>query len=92
MLNAFIQSAANDSLPIVAKLADVILQRLEATIPMQTQVVSVDDRLILEDMQTSITGCLMVSFASSCSNRAINYLSLLSNVLALRLNPWLIAL
>ncbi|KAL8718727.1 MAG: hypothetical protein Q9225_004168 [Loekoesia sp. 1 TL-2023] len=59
VLNAFVTNAANDSLPIVAKLSDIILQRLEATIPMQQQIVSVDDRNTLEEIQTSLTSALL---------------------------------
>ncbi|KAF2150815.1 ARM repeat-containing protein [Myriangium duriaei CBS 260.36] len=59
VLNAFVTNAANDSLQYVASLSDVILQRLERTIPMQQQVVSVEDRLALEDMQTSLTSVIM---------------------------------
>lgn len=60
MLNSFVGQAAQDSLPIVAKLLDVIVQRLEATVPMQQQVVSVDDKMMLEEMQNSVTSCLLV--------------------------------
>ncbi|KAL8943884.1 MAG: hypothetical protein Q9216_000778 [Gyalolechia sp. 2 TL-2023] len=59
VLNAFVTNAATDSLPIVAKLSDIILQRLEGTIPMQQQIVSVDDRNILEEIQTSLTSALL---------------------------------
>lgn len=60
VLNAFVTNAANDSLPIIAKLSDVILQRLENTIPMQQQIVSVDDRNVLEEIQTSLSSGLLV--------------------------------
>ena len=46
---------------MVATLSDVIIQRLEHTIPMQQQVVSVEDRITLEEMQTSLTSVLLVS-------------------------------
>ncbi|EEH09716.1 importin subunit beta-1 [Histoplasma capsulatum G186AR] len=59
VLNSFVTNAANDSLPIVANLSDVILQRLEQTVPMQQQVVSVEDRITLEEMQTSLTSVLL---------------------------------
>lgn len=59
VLNAFVTNAANDSLQFVAELSDVILSRLERTIPMQQQVVSVEDKLTLEDMQTSLTSVIM---------------------------------
>ncbi|KAK4145371.1 armadillo-type protein [Dichotomopilus funicola] len=54
VLNVFVQSAANDSLSAVASLCTVAIQRLEETLPLQQQVVSVEDRIILEDMQTSL--------------------------------------
>lgn len=60
MLNSFVANAANDSVPIVANLSDVILTRLENTIPMQSQVLGVDDKLTLEEMQTSLVTVLMV--------------------------------
>ncbi|KAL4893761.1 armadillo-type protein [Aspergillus ambiguus] len=59
VLNSFITNAANDSLPMVATLSDVIIQRLEHTIPMQQQVVSVEDRITLEEMQTSLTSVIL---------------------------------
>lgn len=59
VLNAFVTNAANDSLSIVASLSAVILERLERTIPLQQQVVSVEDRLTLEEMQTSLTSVIM---------------------------------
>ena len=62
VLNTFVQNAAGDCLPIVAKLSDVILQRAEGTLPMQQQIVSVEDRMTLEEIQTSLTSCLLVCF------------------------------
>ncbi|PGH12045.1 hypothetical protein AJ80_06864 [Polytolypa hystricis UAMH7299] len=59
VLNSFVTNAANDCLPIVATLSDVILQRLEHTVPMQQQVVSVEDRITLEEMQTSLTSVIL---------------------------------
>ncbi|KAL8953099.1 MAG: hypothetical protein Q9222_001037 [Ikaeria aurantiellina] len=59
VLNAFVTNAAGDSLPIIAKLSDIILQRLENTIPMQQQIVSVDDRNTLEEIQTSLSSALL---------------------------------
>lgn len=53
-------NAANDNLAMVAGLSDVILQRLEHTIPMQQQVVSVEDRITLEEMQTGIISVILV--------------------------------
>jgi importin subunit beta-1 len=59
VLGGFVTNAANDSLQIVATLSDVILRRLEATIPMQKQVVSVDDKITLEELQTSLASVLL---------------------------------
>lgn len=53
-------NAAGANLGTVAKLSDVVLDRLEKTIPLQQQVVSVEDKLTLEDMQTSLTSVVMV--------------------------------
>ena len=60
VLNAFVTNAALDTLPTVAKLSDIVLQRLENTIPMQQQIVSVEDRITLEEIQTSLTSVLLV--------------------------------
>jgi importin subunit beta-1 len=58
VLNVFVQSAATESLAAIASLSDVIIKRLEETIPMQTQVVSVEDKITLEDIQTSLCAVL----------------------------------
>ena len=65
VLNVFVSNSANDSLPIVAKLSEVVLQRLEDTVPMQQQIVSVDDKNTLEEIQTSLTAVLQVSLNQS---------------------------
>lgn len=65
VLNTFITNAANDCLPIVAKLSDVVLQRLEDTIPMQHQIVSIEDRMTLEEIQTSLASGIMVGLLQS---------------------------
>lgn len=49
---------------MVASLSDVVIQRLEHTIPMQQQVVSVEDRITLEEVQTSLTSVILVSSLS----------------------------
>ncbi|KAL8810742.1 MAG: hypothetical protein Q9223_000083 [Gallowayella weberi] len=59
VLNTFVTNSANDSLPVVAKLSDIILHRLENTIPMQQQIVSADDRNTLEEIQTSLCGSVL---------------------------------
>ncbi len=61
VLNTFVQSAANDSLGSIASLSTVAVQRLEETLPLQQQVVSVEDRIILEDMQTSLCTVLLAT-------------------------------
>lgn len=66
VLNTFVTNAANDSLHIVAKLSDVVIQRLENTMPMQQQVVSVEDRITLEEIQTSLTSGLLVGTPRIC--------------------------
>ncbi|KAI0204261.1 armadillo-type protein [Astrocystis sublimbata] len=58
VLSAFVQHAATDSFPAVAQLSDVIIKRLEETIPMQSQVVSIEDKIALEEMQTSLSTVL----------------------------------
>ena len=60
VLNTFVTNAANDSLHVVAGLSDVVLKRLEDTIPMQQQIVSVEDRITLEEIQTSLTSGVLV--------------------------------
>lgn len=59
VLSSWVTNSANDSLPMVASLSDVVLQRLEQTVPLQQQVVSVEDRIALEEMQTSLTAVLL---------------------------------
>jgi importin subunit beta-1 len=54
VLNIFVQSSASDSLQAIASLSDVIIKRLEETIPLQSQVVSVEDKITLEEMQNSL--------------------------------------
>lgn len=61
VVNAWVTNSANDSLAMVASLSDVILQRLEQTVTLQQQVVSVEDRIALEEMQSSLTVVLLVS-------------------------------
>ena len=59
VLSSFVGNSANDSLPIISQLSEVLIQRLEATIPMQQQVVSVDDKITLEELQTSLASVIM---------------------------------
>lgn len=59
VLNTFVQNAANESLAAVASLSEIIIKRLEDTVPLQSQVVSVEDRITLEEMQTSLCTVLL---------------------------------
>ncbi|KAI5285003.1 karyopherin beta, partial [Ascosphaera acerosa] len=59
VLNSFVSNAANDGLPVIAKLSEVVLERLRATVQLQQQVVSVEDRITLEEMQTSLASVLL---------------------------------
>jgi importin subunit beta-1 len=59
VLNAFVTNAANDCVQMVASLSDVVIERLEKTIPMLQQVVSVEDKLTLDELQTSLTSVIM---------------------------------
>lgn len=59
VLSGFTMNSATQSLPIVANLSDVILDRLEKTIHMQQQIVSVEDRISLEELQTSLASVLL---------------------------------
>ena len=59
VLNAFVQNAANDCLQAVASLSDVIIQRLEGTLPMQAQIVSIEEKISLEEMQVSLSTVLL---------------------------------
>ena len=59
VLNAFVTNAANDSLKLVADLSSVILERLQKTIPLQTQVVSIEDKMTLEEMQVSLASVVV---------------------------------
>lgn len=54
VLNVFVQNAAAESLPPIASLSDVVIKRLEETVPLQSQVVSVEDKIALEEMQNSL--------------------------------------
>ncbi|GAO16073.1 uncharacterized protein UV8b_02275 [Ustilaginoidea virens] len=54
VLNVFVQNSATESLQAVASLSEVIIKRLEETIPLQSQVVSVEDKITLEEMQNSL--------------------------------------
>jgi importin subunit beta-1 len=58
VLNTFVHTAGPENTPAVVELASVIVQRLEETRPLHSQVVSVEDRITLEDMMTSLCASL----------------------------------
>lgn len=59
VLNAFVSNSAGDNLNMVAELSTVILDRLESSVKLQSQVVSIEDRMQLEEMQTSLVSVVM---------------------------------
>ncbi|KAF2034007.1 ARM repeat-containing protein [Setomelanomma holmii] len=59
VLNSFVTNAAGDSVALVSQLTEVILGRLEKSMALQGQVVSVEDKLTLEEMQTSLASVVM---------------------------------
>lgn len=65
VLNAFITNAASNSLSSIAQMSQVILMRLRDTVPLRQQVVSVEDKLTLDEMQTSLCTVIMVSYSTS---------------------------
>ncbi|KAF3933616.1 hypothetical protein ABW19_dt0208506 [Dactylella cylindrospora] len=60
VLSSFVTNVGTDQLPLIAKLLEVILGRLEKTIEMQKQIVSSDDRVTLEEMQISLSSVISV--------------------------------
>ncbi|KAJ5091263.1 hypothetical protein NUU61_006133 [Penicillium alfredii] len=85
VLNSFVLNSANDSLPMIATLSDVIIQRLEHTIPMQQQVVSAEDRILLEEMQTSLISVVLAivqRFEAEIKPQADRIMSVLLQVLS----------
>jgi importin subunit beta-1 len=53
---------------MVASLSDVILERLEKTLPLQAQVVSIEDKMTLEEMQTSLSSVVVVRTLRTINN------------------------
>jgi importin subunit beta-1 len=85
VLNTFVQNAANDSLPAIASLSDVIIKRLEGTLPLQQQVVSVEDKITLEEMQTSLCTVILAivqRLEKEVAPQADHIMSVLLGVLA----------
>lgn len=59
VLSTFVQNAATDSIPAIGQLSEVIIKRLEGTVPLQAQVVSIEDKITLEEMQSSLATVLL---------------------------------
>ncbi|KAI5851154.1 armadillo-type protein [Morchella snyderi] len=59
VLNSFVANVGQDELPSIAQLCTVIMERLEKTVTLRSQIVSTDDRITLEEMQTSLAVVLM---------------------------------
>ena len=59
VLVSFATNAPDENLSTVANLSTVILERFEQTIPMQSQVVSIEDRLMLEELQISVASVML---------------------------------
>lgn len=59
VLNSFVNNAAGDSVPLVNELSNVILERLEKSMALQSQIVNVEDKLTLEEMQTSLVSVVI---------------------------------
>jgi importin subunit beta-1 len=58
VLNVFVQNAATESLPAVAELTGAIIQRLQESAAMQSQTVSIEEKIRLEEAQNSLATVL----------------------------------
>ena len=59
VLGGFVTNSAESSKPLVESLTAEMIQRLRATIPLQQQVVSIDEKLQLEELQVSEASVLL---------------------------------
>ena len=57
-LSTFVIYSANDTVPIIHKIASEVLGRLESTISMQHQILTSEDRANLEELQVNILSLL----------------------------------
>lgn len=62
VLNSFAANAANSSLKTVSSLLESLRQRLQGSIQWRQQVVSVEDILTLDEIQTSLCTVIMVCY------------------------------
>ncbi|KAI9726275.1 MAG: karyopherin beta [Chrysothrix sp. TS-e1954] len=63
VLSSFINNAASNSNQSIASVSNVLIERLEGTVSLRRQVISVEDKLTLDDMQTSLCTVLMSSIS-----------------------------
>ena len=59
VLGGFVTNSANQSKPLVNSLTHEIIQRLHGSVGLQKQVVSVEDKLALEELQVSLASVLL---------------------------------
>lgn len=59
VMNSFIENAGRKSFGTIGQLTGAVISRLESTIPLRSQIVSVEDRLTLDEMQTSLCTVVM---------------------------------
>lgn len=57
-LGVLVTCSANDTLPLVNDMSSIIVSRLEQTLAMQAQLVGMDDRVNLEELQISLLSVL----------------------------------
>lgn len=76
VLNSFVANVGQDELPSIAQLCTVIMERLEKTVALRGQIVSTDDRITLEEMQTSLAVVLMVRIPAFSTAFSIPHINL----------------
>ena len=59
VLGGFVSNSANDSRPLVENLTGEITNRLRATIPYQQQLVGIEEKMALEELQVSLASVLL---------------------------------
>jgi importin subunit beta-1 len=59
VLSGFVTNSANKSKPLVVGLTGEIIQRLHSSVAYQKQIVSVEDKLALEELQVSLASVLL---------------------------------
>src|SRR5437016_24911 len=59
VLCTFVLNVGPDQKELIAKLLGIVIERIEKTVQLQSQVVSIDDRITLEEMQTSLASVIV---------------------------------